>query len=248
MTWSPGASIRPASAGTRADRVGRAADMVRSGPTVPSASISHPAHRRAVVPNSTKAVAGAIDVHVGEQRQRRRVGQHELARDSGSRCRSGLAWQPATASDAVRRRWRCTPERPRSKVRPWLRRRGISCTFYHYRRDTDRCDRLWADRGASACSRPGAGCRRRWRRAARRRRPIRSCAAALPLAPAAALAAVAPSSRCDLHVEQLLADVAADAAHHLAEDRRSLPSCTPASDPSGRSRAGRCPRAAPPST
>ena len=65
---------------------------------------------------------------------------------------AGLA---AGDSATTRREATSAPRPPQSRtVRPWLRRRDISCIFYHFRRDTDRCDRPWADRGASACSRP----------------------------------------------------------------------------------------------
>ena len=161
---------------------------------------------------------------------------------------SGLGWQPAEREAPAKMTMRA-PAAAVAKVRPWLRRRGTSCTSCRCRRGRDRCGRPWArsrrtglpSSVAAGWPSPAAGARRgAAARFDRRARALRRWAAGV--------CGAGLLARADLHVEQLLADVAADAAHHLAEDRRSLPSCTPASDPSGRSRAGRCPRAAPPST
>ena len=221
---------RVASARRRGRRPRRSGSSARAVPSVPNSTRPSPTRSMRTSGSSASGVVPGIT----SWRVTWQPLSSELGLTAGERERQ--------RTDAPRR------ERRVATVRPSLRRRGISCIFYRFRRDTDRCDRPWAGRGAPACLSSGAGwpsplAGARLGAAARLDRARAACAGA-----AARLRRRCRLRALDLHVEQLLADVAADAAHHLAEDRRSLPSCTPASDPSGRSRAGRCPRAAPPST
>ena len=128
-----------------------------------------------------------------------------------------------------------SPPRPTSAINDPARRptavtqppplRGTSCISCRCRTGRDRCGRPWARGGA-----PGAP---RTPRALRRCRRSLLCAAAPPpdsiVRRGARLRCGCGTSTVDagllaaqLHVEQLLADVAADDPHHLAEDHEAF--------------------------